>query len=75
MSTEFSKVLQSDWLRALLATCKNSEKYNIRFQYNCSQPGKKTEKTGQTENKHFTQAPYTQVQQKKPVLIFLKRLF
>ena len=45
MSIEFSKVLQTDWLRKPLATCKNSEKPNIYFQCSCSQTDRKTGKT------------------------------
>ena len=71
MSIEFSKVLQSNWVRTPLGTCKNSEKYNIHFQ--CSQlftaRQKNREKTGQAEDKDFTETPYTQVQKNIQVLI------
>ena len=58
ISIEFSKVLQSDWLRKPLATCKNSQKSKIFPMQLFTAKQKNREMTGQTENKYFTVLPW-----------------
>ena len=58
LSIEVWTVLQSYWLRKLLATSKNSGKSN-NFQSSCWQPDRKTKMTEQTEKEHFAKPHYT----------------
>ena len=63
LSNEVWKVLQSDWLRKLLATCKNAEKSNKISMQLFTARQENREMTEKTESKHFTELPYfTRVQ-------------
>ena len=76
MSIEFSKVLQSDWLRIPLATSKNSEKSNIHFQCSSSQPGRKTERRLDRQKTNISQNHHThRSNETSKCWLLLKRLF
>ena len=76
MRIEFSKVLQSDWLRTPLATYKNSEKFNIHFQCCCSQPGRKIERRLDRQKTIISQIDHTyRFNKTSKCWLLLKRLF
>ena len=59
LSTEVWKALQSDWLRKLLAKCKNSGKSNIFAMQLFTARQENKETTEQTEKEHFTEPHHT----------------
>ena len=68
LSIEVWKVLQSDWFRKLLATCKTSEKSNIfpMQLFTASQENK--EITEQTEKGHFTE-PHNTIHMSNKIML------
>ena len=77
LSTEVWSVLQSDWLRKLLATCKISGKSNIFPMQLFTARQENKEITEQTEKEHFTEQHHTTHRSNKisTCWLLLKRLF
>ena len=77
LSTEVWNVLQPDWLRKLLATCKISGKSNIFPMQLLTAGQENKEITEQTEKEHFTK-PHHATQRSNKIStcwLLLKRLF
>ena len=77
LSNEVWNVLQSDWLRKLLATCKISGKSNIFPMQLFTARQENKEITEQTEKEHFTKPHHTTQRSNKisTCWLLLKRLF